>query len=285
MTPRRIWLCADDYGIAPGVNEAIRRLIAQGRLNATSVMVNAPSCTPAEAGALAALNAGEKRAAIGLHVTLTGNFVPVSDGYRPLRSNHFPSVGELGRLAHLRRLSAERLTAEIGSQLRLFVEAFGRTPDFLDGHQHVHLFPQVRDAFLKVAHESAPSAWVRQCGRPARARSVRDSKALLLDIMSVRFRAKAARLGVRTNPAFSGSYDFVAGADYSAIFPRFLAGQPDGGLIMCHPGFVDDALRNLDPLTDLREREFAFLASDAFPQVLADNGVVLARPGENTWAA
>lgn len=33
--PRRIWLCADDYGISPGVNRAIRDLIERGRLNAT----------------------------------------------------------------------------------------------------------------------------------------------------------------------------------------------------------------------------------------------------------
>jgi len=36
---RRIWLCADDYGISPGVNRAILELIGRGRLNATSVMV------------------------------------------------------------------------------------------------------------------------------------------------------------------------------------------------------------------------------------------------------
>ena len=41
-TPRRIWLCADDYGISPGVNRAIRDLIERGRLNATSVMVVGP---------------------------------------------------------------------------------------------------------------------------------------------------------------------------------------------------------------------------------------------------
>jgi predicted glycoside hydrolase/deacetylase ChbG (UPF0249 family) len=28
---RRIWLCADDYGIAPGVNRGIRQLILNGR--------------------------------------------------------------------------------------------------------------------------------------------------------------------------------------------------------------------------------------------------------------
>ena len=41
--PRRIWLCADDYGLSPGVNRAIRDLIARGRLNATSVMVVGPA--------------------------------------------------------------------------------------------------------------------------------------------------------------------------------------------------------------------------------------------------
>jgi predicted glycoside hydrolase/deacetylase ChbG (UPF0249 family) len=34
-----IWLCADDYGISPGVNIAIRDLVVRGRINATSALV------------------------------------------------------------------------------------------------------------------------------------------------------------------------------------------------------------------------------------------------------
>src|ERR1019366_7759061 len=49
---RKFWLCADDYGISPAVDRAIRDLIARGRLNATSVMVRAPSFSTAEAAAL-----------------------------------------------------------------------------------------------------------------------------------------------------------------------------------------------------------------------------------------
>jgi predicted glycoside hydrolase/deacetylase ChbG (UPF0249 family) len=67
----RIWLCADDYGISPSVNAAIRDLVVRGRLNATSVMVVAPSFHRGEALALHALNAKAQRVAIGLHVTLT----------------------------------------------------------------------------------------------------------------------------------------------------------------------------------------------------------------------
>ena len=40
--PTPLLLCADDYGLAPGVNAAIRDLIAQGRLTATSVMSLCP---------------------------------------------------------------------------------------------------------------------------------------------------------------------------------------------------------------------------------------------------
>jgi len=55
----------------------------------------------------------------------------------------------------------------------------------------------------------------------------------------------------------------------------FLEGLPDGGLVMCHPGFVDDVLVSLDPLTDQREREYAYLAGDDFPTLLARNRVAL----------
>ena len=38
---------------------------------------------------------------------------------------------------------------------------------------------------------------------------------------------------------------------------------------MCHPGFVDAELERLDPLTTQREREYAYLAGDAFPACCA----------------
>ena len=44
---------------------------------------------------------------------------------------------------------------------------------------------------------------------------------------------------------------------------------------MCHPGFVDDTLAALDPLTGQREREYAYLMSDDFPSLLAANKVTL----------
>jgi predicted glycoside hydrolase/deacetylase ChbG (UPF0249 family) len=272
----RIWLCADDYGISPSVNAAIRDLAVRGRLNATSVMVVAPSFHRGEALALQALNAKAQRVAIGLHVTLTAPFRPLSESFRPLRDGAFLPLGTLLLRAGLRSLERDALDGEITRQVRVFAEHFGRLPDFIDGHQHVQLFPQIRDALLAVARREAPAAWVRQCGRSLPTRALEDRKGLLLDVLSRGFRRRAAALGVRTNPAFAGTYTFRDQADFAATFPHFLDGLPDGSVVMCHPGFVDQELQKLDRLTTLREQEYAFLVRDTFPDLLARHGVALA---------
>jgi len=275
--PRRILLCADDFGISSSVNTAIRDLVVRGRLNATSVLVVAPSFNRGEARALDALNSVKPRVAIGLHLALTAPYCPVSEGFAPLREGAFLPLFATARRAVMRRFVRDALIDEISGQMQAFAAAFGRPPDFVDGHQHVHLLPQIGDALLQVMKETAPHAWVRQCGRalPLAARFT-DRKALLLDAFSHRFRRAAAALGVRTNPAFAGAYEFDDGADFAALFPRFLDALPDGGVVMCHPGFVDAELRRLDPLTTLREKEYAFLSGDAFPALLAGQHVALA---------
>lgn len=274
---RHIILCADDYALSPGVDGAIRDLIAHGRLNATSVMVVTPTFAPTEAAALSALNEGRRRAAIGLHVTLTAPHRPLSADFRPLVDGVFPSLGRLMMLALTRRLDPDALRREARAQLDAFIAGFGRPPDFVDGHQHVQILPQVSEALLAAVKERAPRAWMRQCGRaiPLRAR-LADRKGLVLDLLSRRFRALAATHGVATNPAFAGTYDFAADVPFTTLFARFLDSLPDGGLIMCHPGIVDAELARLDPLTRQREQEFAYLGSEAFAALLAREGVALA---------
>jgi predicted glycoside hydrolase/deacetylase ChbG (UPF0249 family) len=233
--PRRIWLCADDYGLADGVNRAIRDLISRGRLNATSVMVVGPSIGRAEVAALQDVAASSPRCAIGLHATLTAPFRPLTMYFRPLDGGLFLPFPAMLRSGLLRRLDPELIEDELLAQLAAFKELFGRAPDFVDGHQHVQLFPQVRDAFLRAVKEA----------------------------------------GIPFNPAFAGAYDFSKASDFSALMAEFLRELPEGGLVMCHPGFVDETLRGLDPLTTQREAEHAFLASDQFPALQAANKVTL----------
>jgi hypothetical protein len=276
-TPRRIWLCADDYGISPGVNRAIRDLIERGRLNATSVMVVGPAIGRDEVASLQASAAKSPRCAIGLHATLTAPFRPLTMHFKPVDGGLFLAFPKLLRAGLMRRLDPEIIHAELIVQLSAFSEAFGRPPEFVDGHQHAQLFPQVREAFLAAVKQAAPDAWVRQSGRRAPLRQrLGAPKALVLDILSAQFRKLAARDGIAVNPAFAGAYDFSTEPDFGALMSGFLDSLPEGGLVMCHPGFVDDTLVSLDPLTGQREQEYGFLASEQFPPLLASNKVTLA---------
>jgi predicted glycoside hydrolase/deacetylase ChbG (UPF0249 family) len=276
-SPRRIILCADDYGISPGVNRAIRDLVAKRRLSATSVMVVAPAFTRDEIGELKAVAHSAPGFAIGLHVTLTAPFHPLTLHFRPLKGGEFLKLGKLLQTAVMRRLDVDILHTEIAAQIAAFTETVGKPPDYVDGHQHAQLFPQVREAFVAAIRQHAPNAWVRQCGRgEARPGRFRDAKALMLDVLSKGFRENAAKAGLRFNPAFAGAYNFSKKPDFAKLFERFLHRLPDGGLVMCHPGFVDKALIDLDPLTDQRKHEYDWLMSDGFQKTMAAQNVTLA---------
>jgi predicted glycoside hydrolase/deacetylase ChbG (UPF0249 family) len=273
---RRIWLCADDYGISDAVDLAIRDLVVRGRLNAASVLVASPHCHRSETMMLAALNSAAPRAALGLHVALTAPFRPMSRDFQPSEHGAFLPLPATIKSAFLRRFDPDLLAAEIAAQMHAFFGMVGRAPDFIDGHHHVQLLPQIRDAVLSVAKTASPSAWLRQCGSMAPFTALlADRKGFFLDVLSRTFRQKAKAVGLRTNPAFAGTYAFSGEADFSTSFARFLDRLPDGGVVMCHPGFVDIQLERLDSLTALREREYAFLASGRFPALLAAHAVTL----------
>lgn len=275
---RRIWLCADDYGISPGVNRAIRELVARGRLNATSVMVVGPAIGRDEVAQLEDAATKKATAAIGLHVTLTSPFRPLTMHFRPLRDELFLPFAKLLRAGQLRRLDPEIIAAEVAIQLATFRDLFGRAPDFVDGHQHVQLYPQVRDGFLAAVKGKAPGAWVRQARRnQPLGQRLASPKALFLDHLSTQFKRRAARAGLKINPAFAGAYDYSRRVDYGALMRDFLDGLPEGGVVMCHPGFVDEVLVSLDPFTKTREIEHAFLAGDDFPALLDANKITLGR--------
>jgi len=239
-------------------------------------MVVGPAIGRGEVTALQDAAAGSPRCAIGLHATLTAPFRPLTMYFRPLNGGLFLPFPTMLRSGLLRRLDPGLIEDELLAQLAAFKELFGRAPDFVDGHQHAQLFPGVRDAFLRAVKEAAPGAWIRQGGRlQPLAKLLGAPKALVLDVLSAQFRKRAAVAGIPFNPAFAGAYDFSKAPDFGGLMGEFLDGLPDGGLVMCHPGFVDETLESLDPLTTQREAEHAYLASDRFQALLAANKVTL----------
>ena len=276
--PRPIILCADDYAIAPGVSRAICALIQQGRLSATDCMTVSPFWR--EHARWLQLLAG--RADIGLHLTLT-DLRPLGLMARLAPDGRLPSLGALMKAAFLGRLDGGELRAEVARQLDEFTTGFGRAPDFIDGHKHVHLLPGVRSALFDVLGErswGATRPYLRSCAVPPAAalrRGVAAGKALLLGALSAGFARRARATGFAVNAGFSGVYDFSGRVPYERLLERFLAGLPAGAIVMCHPGEPDDDLRRVDAVTDQRDVERRVLASDALPAILAKAGVALAR--------
>ena len=132
-----IIMSADDYAYSASIDEAIIKLIKNDRLSATSCMVLSPRWK--EAGALIT-PAIRKKASIGLHLDFT-QF-----------GNAYPHV-KLILLSLMRRLPKESIKISINKQLDAFEEVIGSSPDYVDGHQHIHQLPQIRDVLIEVLLE------------------------------------------------------------------------------------------------------------------------------------
>lgn len=261
MPERRIVLCADDYGYAPGVSRAIRELLARERLSATSCMVAFPEFETD--GPL--LKPFLPRADIGLHFTLTLD----------------RTIASVAWEAHVHPPSLARIVTELERQVAKFTDVIGRPPDYIDGHQHVHVLPVIRDAVVQVAKRIG--AWVRNTADPiGRAMVHRPGlfESIYLARASRRLLALAHTARVPTNRGFRGVRTFREKAPFRDLFRRMIRNVGDGGLVMCHPGYDDSVLAERDPVQTMREDELRYLAGPDFPRDLAEEGVVLSRLAE-----
>lgn len=269
-------LCADDYGIAPGVSSGIRELLARGRLSATSCLVASPHFA-AEAPALRELR---HDCDIGLHLALT-QFRPLGPMPRLAPQGLLPSTGKLVALALGRRLDAAEIGAEIDRQLDAFERAMGRPPDYVDGHHHVQQLPVVREALLERFRTRLPrGAALRVSAEPYGAilgRGVAVARAAIVSALGGGLKRMAEAGGIPGNRRFAGVRDFNERAGYRELFRKFTSGAPRGLAVMCHPGLPDAELAALDRVTDARAGEYAYLAGDVFPADLAAARVRLAR--------
>jgi predicted glycoside hydrolase/deacetylase ChbG (UPF0249 family) len=276
----RFALCADDYALTPGVSRGILDLLAAGRLTAVSVMVTEAGW-PQAARDLRALGAS---ADVGLHFNLTLGS-PLGAMPQLAAGGTLPPLGLLLRSALLGRLSLAEVEAEVARQIDAFAQAFGRLPDYVDGHQHVHALPGIRDAVVGTVTNQGPAGrvWLRDPGDRLAAilRRPMRRKALAVAALTAGFAELASTRRFAVNKGFAGFSDFDATRDYGLLFAAALRAPGARHLVMCHPGYTDDALARLDPASSSREAELAFLRSPAFPDVLAAHSAELIRLSES----
>ncbi|ALM82357.1 ChbG/HpnK family deacetylase [Bordetella sp. N] len=263
--PRRIIVCADDFGMNAAVSEGILRLAAKRRITAVSCLSSTLSFHK-DARRLRGLDVD-----IGVHLNLTDE-----------RFSARPGRGLPGLLArsYLRSLNLVQVSGQIERQLDAFEATLGQRPHFVDGHQHVHQLPQIRDVLIDVLSrrygDNLP--WLRNSrpglleGLPFTARA----KAQAVGGLGAHRTAKNAQAaGISTNRALLGVYDFRGGLDaYVRLMLQWLSNAEDGDLIACHPAFPAAAGQDFD---HQRSAEFAVLNDIGFAASVDRKGLVLTR--------
>jgi predicted glycoside hydrolase/deacetylase ChbG (UPF0249 family) len=175
----------------------------------------------------------------------------------------------------LRVLPRWRVHTLLERQLEAFTDAFGRIPDFVDGHHHVHQLPVVRDVLIETLRslEAKSQPWLRICLPPV---GESDSKARIIGMLGAQsLRQLAREAGFPTNRFLVGVYGFNLRRDaYLARVRRWLDAGPDDTVFMCHPS--TNASAN-DPIGAARRVELGVLASEAYANALTGAGITAVR--------
>ncbi len=273
--PTRVVVCADDYGLSPGIGVAIRDLLQRGRLSATSAMTAGPYW-PSEA---ARLKSFIGQADLGLHLTLTDQ-TPIGPCPRLAPDGRLPSLPALATASLTGRLPLGEIEAEAHRQIDRFEEYMGHPPDHLDGHQHAHSLPGIDQVVLRVAQARLPKdSYIRATDAPLRFLLGAPSgvRAAIIALLGQGLSRGLKRAGIKHNARFAGVRGFDETAPYLELFAAALKpGGPDL-LIMCHPGMTDSILPSLDSVVAQREVEYRALKSPALADLLTRHDVYIGR--------
>jgi predicted glycoside hydrolase/deacetylase ChbG (UPF0249 family) len=266
---RRLTVCVDDFGLHPGINAAALALLEQERIGAVSCMVGAPAW---QQGAAALRGVAARSLDVGLHLDLT-QFTLKPACRKPL--------AEWIARSSIRLLDRDLLRTEISGQLDRFEAGIGRAPAHVDGHQHVHQFPVVRDLLLALlANRYADRLpWLRSTRVPARGPLPRLKAQVIQALGEKGLRRLCQACGFRQNKHLLGVYGFDGGADrYLALLAAWLGRASDGDVLMCHPS-TDAGAQSLPAA---RRWEFEVLGGAGFGELLrqGDLSVGPLRPEE-----
>lgn len=209
---RAIIINVDDLGLSSAVNDAVIAIAERGLLGASSYMVGG-SISDNEIRRLAELAID-----VGLHLDLTGIFPSALP----------TSLKPLIITSYLRRLKPSLVTDTINRQLDAFEDTFGHAPVFVDGHQHIHQFPIIRQRLVKeLSNRYGTGAQNSVCARVTTP-LINDKKSWLIYRLGGRkWQKLCADNNIATNDYFGGVYDFAANTQQlAALWERWLDAAP-----------------------------------------------------------
>ena len=279
---KRLIVNADDLGADEARNAGIFEAVEAGAVTAVSVLVNGPAF-PDALRRIAATAGGD--VSFGIHLNLTEG-MPLTAGLACLTDpgGRFPGKAE----AHRRLMIAgdrEREDA-IGREFTAQVGALrdaGIPVDHLDGHQHIHVFPAVIEATIRVA-EAFGIPWIRIPEEPGPVFTDRgvpvgtaEAEAGMFSGLASAARGRIRRSVLRTTDHFRGLY--LKGRLTPESLEETLSALPSGLTeLMVHPGRAS-AEGGQGPFSSFsnrdRDRELEALANAWFRETLVRHGIRL----------
>jgi predicted glycoside hydrolase/deacetylase ChbG (UPF0249 family) len=245
LAERRLIINADDFGLTEGVNRAVLELNAAEVLPSATLMATGRAFREAVHSAFVQTSLG-----VGCHVVLV-------DGRPELHPAELPTLAPEGRLRSSLtsfmvdlfggRIASREIEREAVAQIQQLQSA-GITVTHLDTHKHTHMFPRVLGPLIRAARacnvpairnpfEPDWSLRLTEKAPPTRRLQVRTLRLFreqfLRSVRAARLRTTDGTLGVLATGTFDAAYVL-----------RLLRNMPPGTWeLVCHPGYVDGALR------------------------------------------
>ncbi len=216
----KLILTADDYGIRE-TSRPILHLAREGKLDRVAVLIH--FTTPEEAADL--LETGVK---IDLHLELidflkSGTNVRGSAFFRGMSFTWRYLTGQV---------TARHAEEQWQVQIERFRELFGRLPDGLNSHEHIHYFPKFFRVFLGLA-EQYGIGYVR-FGRQGMFNHTNTFVGRILSVLWRRTRDMHAKMPLPTS-------DYMMSLDWLSDPKRFFETVPAGTVeLVVHPEREDE---------------------------------------------
>lgn len=257
-------ICADDYALTPEISDGIVVLAQKNCISATSVM----SLSPHWATWAPPLRDLRNVVDVGLHLDLTSTYA-VNQGF----GESLPTLMLKSAFRFMRPANIEQAIEE---QLDFFEDHFRAPPDHVDGHQHIHQFPVIRNSLIKVLsrrYSGKNRPWIRISRVASQAVNI---KGKVINAMGANaLQSIADEHGFAHSKQLSGVYDFQGGeVQYAQQLRNWLQKMSVGTVLMCHPsqGYAGQA-----PLPEARQWEQEVLMGEKFQEMLVEARKTVAR--------
>lgn len=261
---KQLIINADDFGIHPAVNEAVRKAATEGILTSTSLMAGGDAFDEAVEMARSMPSLG-----IGIHLTLVGGIKPV------LPPSEVPSLTwdngvfchDYGKLIVRDlegKISLSEVYAEWDAQIQKIMNT-GLPVTHMDGHQHMHMWPH----FYPIARDLAKKYHIFCMRVPDEdvlfgmkdGHIIRWAAKNGLSLLSRMHRPDLKKNHIRTNDHFFGM--LYGGHLSPERFAKFiLQTKPGITEIMCHPSADTRAMEDTFHWGYHGEDELAGLLAD-----------------------